>query len=138
MSAWRVGLVLVTLAAGLAGCAIPAGHVPGLGHVTPQTIESLRAVGSSRAEILMTLGAPDRRLHDDRVFGYLWSEALVTLIVPAGYQVGAFTVWGKRMLMIEFADDGRVVRSGTVEANTVRGTDEAATAWAARARGDSR
>lgn len=138
MSTWQASLGGVTLVAGVAGCAIPGGHAPGLGHVTPQAVESLQVAGSSRSEILMTLGAPDRRLYDDRVFGYLWSEALVTLIVPAGYQTGAVTVWGKRMLMIEFAGDGRVVRTGTVEATTVRGADEAAGAWAAQGRGDRR
>jgi outer membrane protein assembly factor BamE (lipoprotein component of BamABCDE complex) len=132
MSAWRAGLVLLMLVADLAGCAVPGGHAPGLGHVTPQAVQSLQVAGSSRAEILMTLGAPDHRLHDDRVFCYLWSEALVTLIVPAGYQVGTFTVWGQRMLMFAFADDGSVVRTATVEAATVRGVEEAARAWAAQ------
>jgi hypothetical protein len=125
-------VILSSLAIGLPGCVVPESHAPGRGQVPPQVIQSLQVGASTRGEILMKLGAPDRRLLDDRVFGYLWSEALVTLIFPAGYQVGGFTVWGKRMLLIEFAADGTVVRTGTVEAATARGADEAVKAWVAQ------
>ena len=40
----------------------------------------------------------------------------------------------RSMLLIEFAADGTVVRTGTVEAATTRGTDEAVMAWVARAK----
>jgi outer membrane protein assembly factor BamE (lipoprotein component of BamABCDE complex) len=130
----RAAVILGLLAIGLPGCVVPESRAPGRGQVPPQAVQALKVGASTRAEILMQLGAPDRRLLDDRVFGYLWSEALVTLIFPAGYQAGGFTVWGKRMLLIEFAADGIVVRTGTVDAATARGIDEAVKAWVAQAK----
>ena len=72
-------------------------------------LAALQRLQSSRAEILMTLGAPDRRLLDDRVFGYRWSEALATVVFPAGYQVGGFTVSENRLMLIEFTPQGGTI-----------------------------
>jgi hypothetical protein len=117
----------------VSGCVVPMPRTPGRGNVPAQTVLSLQAAQSTRAQTLMTVGAPDRRLLDDRVFGYLWYEALAAAIFPAGYQVGGFTVWGKRMLLIEFDAQGRLVRTGVVGAMTASGLDEAVKAWVAPA-----
>ncbi len=123
-------LWLPALALALAACAIPGGG-PGRGSVGADDLKALQTMPATRVELLMRLGAPDRRIDGDRIFGYHWYEALATLIVPAGYQVGGLTFWSQRMLLVEFDDGSRVARAGVVGAMSRAGLDEAVAAWIA-------
>jgi hypothetical protein len=123
-------LALVALA--VSACALPGG-LPGRGSVSPTDVQALRMSESTRSEVLMTLGAPDRRVGEDRFFGYLWYESLVTVLVPAGYQVGGFTLWSRRMLLVEFGPGGEVLRAGVVGGVNEREMDDRAKAWMAGA-----
>lgn len=124
-------IVAALLALMQAACVVPMGHSPGDGHVPAQIIRSMQTLQSTRSEILMSLGAPDRRLLDDRVFGYVWSEAVVTFLIPAGYQFGAFTVNERRLLLIEFTPQGRTIRAGVVGGMTANQLESAVKAWLA-------
>jgi hypothetical protein len=119
---------LLAMALSLSACAIPGGG-PGRGSVGAADVQALQTVPDTRIDVLMRLGAPDRRLQGDRVFGYLWYEALGSLIVPAGYQVGALTFWSKRMLLVAFDGQGRVVRAEVVGAMSQAGLEDAIASW---------
>lgn len=127
----RAGLAtgLALALATQAGCVIPGARTPSAGYVEGAMIASVKASSMDRAEILMTLGNPNDRLLDDRVFGYRWSELLVVVLVPAGYQVGGFGIDDKRVLMIEFAADGRCRRADVLHAMTQGALERAIKRW---------
>jgi hypothetical protein len=80
----------------------------------PEVVHKIEPNVTTRADILMMLGEPDRQAEEDRYFVYDWSEmrAIIGLILPAGYfavPIGA-GLGVRNALALEFGPDGRVAR----------------------------
>jgi len=78
---------------------------------------------TTRIDVLMTLGEPDRRVEEDRYFVYEWSEthAVVGVIVGGGYQAGVLgtaELGDRNALALEFGPDARVTRVKTFTRST--------------------
>lgn len=88
---------------------VPLPNIPSRAF-SDETLKSVH-LGTTRADVLMTLGNPDRRTEGDRYFGYWWTvgEFATILAVPS---IGGVTEVYSRphMLMLEFDPDGRVKR----------------------------
>lgn len=128
----RTAFALTLLA--LQACVIvPVGHQPHRGHVPPEVVSAIKAEAGkkTRADILLTLGPPERRFDEDRVFGYKWSETVAEVIVFSYYSAGGFDVDEQRMLLIEFDAQGKVLRLDVVAAILDKRLDDAVQAWIA-------
>jgi len=72
---------------------------------------------TTRTDVLMTLGEPDRRLEEDRYFVYEWSRthAIVGVVVAGGYQADVLgaALGDRKALALEFGPDARVTRVKT-------------------------
>jgi outer membrane protein assembly factor BamE (lipoprotein component of BamABCDE complex) len=84
------------------------------GAPSPEAMHKIEPKVTTRADILMVLGEPDRRAEEDRYFVYYWQEtrALIGLILPPGVPVGA-GLGARDALALEFGPDGRVTRVKT-------------------------
>jgi hypothetical protein len=110
---------------------VPTGHSPNIGWIPPETLATVRtgATPSKRADILMMLGAPDRRWPQDRFMGYLWSESVAAVLFAAGYSVGGFTIDEKKMLLMEFDTQGALLRMGVASGIREATLESAIKAW---------
>jgi len=127
-----VALALVVTAS---GCPFflptPGVHERGLSR---EAVRKIEPNTSTRADVVLLLGNPDERVEDDRFFVYDWHEthAVLGFIVAAGGAAnGIAVVFGEnRVLLLEFAPDGRVVRIGQVAEDTARlGDRPSASEW---------
>ena len=111
------GMALLALTGlGLSGCVIlPLPSYGGVGVITKETIELFEPGKTTRADVLLRLGDPDKRLEDDRFFVYQWTRE------HGGWGVGIPTPYGavtlaqgdfprSHYLGLEFTPDNRVKR----------------------------
>lgn len=85
---------------------------------SPEAVLRIEPGVTTRIDVLMTLGEPDRRVEEDRYFVYEWSEthAVVGVIVGGGYQAGVLgtaELGDRNALALEFGPDARVTRVKT-------------------------
>lgn len=113
-AAWRRTLCIAAPWLLSACIVVPAGNLPGPAAVPATAVGALQPGKATRLDVLMALGDPDYRYAADRAFGYRWSETLAWVIIGAGYSAAGFPIDETRMLMIEFANDGSIVRLDVV------------------------
>lgn len=113
--------VLVAFAIAASGCPflIPT---PGAHHGAPST-EVVRKIApgvTTRVEIVMMLGDPDRRMEDDRYFVYDWREtrAVIGIVVPPGVPIAGGGFGVRKALALDFAPDGHVARLNVFSKDT--------------------
>jgi len=96
--------------------------MPGRQNITPEVVESLKP-GISRLQVLQQLGTPDGVFEQDRTFVYLWSNCtgyftwFIYTGTVAGGSAGAMPVGKGYALIIDFDDQGRLLRQQTLAAN---------------------
>ena len=119
-----------------AGCAPPlvivVPMIPPVKLYAPSPREDLVAGATTRAEVLMALGCPDSRHHDDRYFVYGWTQ--VYAAGAAGGDAGE-VLWDSHRLVMEFAPDGRLVDHAEVSAFEATRADKKVRAWIEAAEG---
>lgn len=88
---------------------VPLPNIPSRAF-SDDTLKSVQP-GMTRADVLMTLGNPDRSTEGDRYFGYWWTVEKYAIVMSTIWG-GGKTVVGFRphMLMLEFDSDGKVKR----------------------------
>jgi hypothetical protein len=132
MRRWAAMLALALVQAACG--AIPLGNAPGPGFVEDKTVEAFRLRSATRIDVLMAIGDPDRRYLDDRVFGYRWNESVASIAVG----IGSFDVKEVRLLLIEFTDDGRVLRTDVVGGVLSSTLKEAVDQWLSKVQDGAR
>ena len=90
-------------------------------NITPQAIEALQAGETTRQDVLQRLGTPDGVFENERTFVYLWSYCAGYVFWADGSQYRAeadVCIVGKGYaLIIDFDDNGRLLRQQTLSAN---------------------
>ena len=103
--------LLVVMELGLSGCIIiPTPSHGGEGVIAKETIESFEPGKTTRADILLRLGAPVERLEEDRFFLYRWVRLHGYWVAGAGYTGGMGPLYATHYLGIEFTPDSRLKR----------------------------
>lgn len=112
MNAWRSSLLICLI---VSGC-IPVPTLPhGIGIVINETsIENLRQGETTRADVLLTLGKPHRRLANDRFLMYEWKVVYGYLIAGGYTRAGAIPVYAPHYLCLEFSKENLLVRRDTL------------------------
>jgi hypothetical protein len=98
---------------------IPTPAHSGYGVVTDETLQSLKPGQATRADVILRLGDPSRRIDEDRFFIYQWRRTygylFMAIVIPAPYTAagaGDITNWEKaHFLVMEFTTDSRLKRS---------------------------
>jgi hypothetical protein len=129
LRAWRRALCAACTLLLSACVIVPAGNMPGPAAIPAATVAALKPGSTLRIDVLMALGDPDYRYEQDRAFGYRWSEALAWVFIGAGYSATGFSIDERRMLMIEFADDGSILRFDIVTGVMYSTFSKAVDAW---------
>jgi hypothetical protein len=107
-----IGALFLLFVISASGCPflIPT---PGIqaGAPSPEVVHKIEPNVTTRTDILMTLGEPDRRAEEDRYFVYYWREtrALIGMVLPPGVPIGA-GLGARDALALEFGPVGRVTR----------------------------
>jgi hypothetical protein len=112
--------------AGLGGCLIVPVPTAPVHEISVSQRLAIKIGETRRSDILMTYGAPELRLEDDRVFVYAWSRERAAMVV--GYAAGALR--DREALFIAFGADGRVMQTGTATAWSDKTIADMAEAWA--------
>jgi outer membrane protein assembly factor BamE (lipoprotein component of BamABCDE complex) len=91
---------------------IPTPAHGGYGVITEESVESLESGKATRADVLLKLGDPAERLHQDRFFVYRWELTHGYLFVAFAAPGAGFggPVTGDHFLLIEFLPDNRIKR----------------------------
>jgi hypothetical protein len=113
-------LILFLLIIPTHGCLILPIPTPGHGGydvITQESIASLEPEKATRADVLLKIGDPAERWHQDRFFVYSWELKHGYLLVVIGYAAaGIRPVTGNHFLLIEFLPDNRIKRSKFTDA----------------------
>lgn len=117
----------------MSGCLLPPLIVPLIPPVDEYVPDpELVRQATTRADVLMALGCPDSRHHDDRYLVYGWFQVhafgLWTTSGPA--------VWDSHRLILKFAPDGRLLEQSQVSAFTIARADRKAQRWIEAAEGN--
>lgn len=115
----QMALLLLT-ASGISGCSMGGMIIPtpshgGVGVITKETIESFEPGKTTRADILLRLGDPDKRLKEDRFFVYQWKRIhwyFFVVLFNKGNE-GSIRYW--HYLGLEFMPDNRVKRVKVID-----------------------
>ncbi len=104
------GMALLALTGlGLSGCIIiPTPSHGGVGVITKDTVESFEPGKTTRADVLLRLGDPAKRLEEDRIFVYQW-ERIHGYVISMFPQPNTY-IPRPHYLGLEFTPDGRVKR----------------------------
>jgi len=111
----RMALLAIT-GLGLSGCIIiPTPSHGGVAAITKETIESFEPGKMTRADVLLRLGDPDKRLEGDRYFVYQWTRTHGYFWVTLAYQLGTGPIRYWHYLGLEFTPDNRVKRVKVID-----------------------
>ena len=111
------GMALLPLTGlGLSGCIIiPTPSHGGVGVITKETVESFEPGKTTRADVLLRLGDPAKRLEEDRIFVYQWERIhayVISMLPQTNYDLPR-----PHYLGLEFASDNRVRRVRVLDAS---------------------
>jgi len=117
------GMALLALTGlGLSGCMIiPTPSHGGVGVITKETIESFEPGKTTRADVLLRLGAPAKRLEkEDRFFVYQWMRTngywgIFLPPLPGAGAVDGGPIRNSCYLGLEFTPDNRVKRAKVLD-----------------------
>lgn len=112
--------LLVLTVSGISGCTMGGMIIPtpshgGVGIITKETIESFEPGKTTRADILLRLGDPDKRLKEDRFFVYQWKRIHWYFFVILGDKGGGDSIRYWHYLGLEFTPDNRVKRVKVID-----------------------
>lgn len=119
----------VAIAAALAGCVVIPTPPVALDGPTADALERIRVGSSSRADVLLSLGSPDERLHDDRVFFYRWKRLRAVGALGAFPVAAPFGVTDTVQYALGFDDAGAVARIGTLSSFSREGLAADVAGW---------
>jgi hypothetical protein len=117
-------LILFLLVIPTHGCIIlpiPTPAHGGYGVIINESIASLEPEKATRADVLLRIGDPAERLHQDRFFVYRWERThgyLIWAIGGAGPSGGVGDInplTANHFLLIEFLPDNRIKRSKFID-----------------------
>ena len=136
---FRVRLAGLLTCAGLAtaGCLPPliviVPMIPPVELLAPSPRQALDPGTTSRTDVLMAMGSPDSRHHDDRYFVYGWIQVYAAGTAGAGSS--GEVLWDSHRLILKFDADGRLVERAEVSAFQSTRADTKARRWIETAEG---
>ena len=106
------GMALLALTGlGLSGCLIiPTPSHGGVAVIPEETIGSFEPGTTTRADVLLRVGVPAKRLQEDRFFVYEWERIHAYLIVWLLFDGVGQEIYRPHYLGLEFTPKGRVKR----------------------------
>jgi hypothetical protein len=103
--------LLALMGLGLSGCLIiPTPPHGGVGVIPEETIGSFEPSTTTRADVLLRVGVPAKRLQGDRFFVYKWKRIHAFLIVWFVVDGVGQEIYRPHYLGLEFTPKGRVKR----------------------------
>jgi len=103
--------LLALMGLGLSGCLIiPTPSHGGVGVIPEETIGSFEPGTTTRADVLLRVGDPAKRLQGDRFFVYEWERIHAYFIVYALFYGTEVAIPRPHYLGLEFTPKGRVKR----------------------------
>lgn len=101
--------LLGLMTVGLSGCIIIPTPPHGGDHIiTEEMIASLELGKTTRSDILLRLGDPVERLHDDRFFAYRWTQTHGYILVGSYVSGAVGRIPAGHYLGLEFTSDNRL------------------------------
>lgn len=130
-----VGLVCLLIVA-VSGCVpIPIPHSePTVVYGNATAEEAIRAAvvpGKTRDEVVQRLGTPAYNFGAGRAYVYPWTQdkGSVAALAPSGHILGPWRWADARLFIVVFDDDGRAVKTGTVDIPPGRSVSGALRGW---------